>query len=55
MKYIVSDTSDGLVRTCSEEEAQEMRYCEDFFVVKIDYSTQNSYWLTFDDEVSLND
>lgn len=55
MKYIVTDMFEGAVRQCSEQEAQDMRYCEDFFVVKIDYNTQTSYWLTFDDEVSLND
>lgn len=55
MKYIVTDMFEGAVRACSEEEAQNMRYCEDFFVVKIDYTDQTSYWLNFEDEVPLND
>lgn len=55
MKYIVTDLYEGRVSSCTAEEANELRHCEDFFVVMIDHDKRESYWLTFEDEVLLND
>lgn len=55
MKYIATDLVAGVVAPCTQEEAEEFRHHDTYFVVRIDYSNATSHWLNFEDEVPLND
>lgn len=55
MKYIATRIERGIVQACTAQDAEEFRHSEDFFVVRIDYDKRVAHWLTFEDEVPLND
>lgn len=45
IRYYVTDITDGKVFPCPPPQAVELAMSEDYFVVRINYTTQEAHWI----------